>query len=235
MGNRVILLSAGNRPWPRFLHPCRNDEEPRRQQQGAFLVAQLAEAGDLPGLLRRHRQALPPFHHVEHALGGVGEVLHILRRQPQPRPVFAPHFGDLDDIGGQQRIGGDQMALVGEDDGGPPLVLATLHQGMDVVHQADVGHRQLVLVAVLGKHPHLENGHVGIGPELAGAVEEMRCEAARRAEMPQGIGHEAVTEFPTPFHDPKIPPADQAEARGDRNGLRRHGPESISAQPTRPK
>jgi len=48
-------------------------------------------------------------------------------------------------------------------------------------------------------------------------------------------GEEAVKEFPTPFHDPKIPPADQAEARGDQNGLRRHGPESISAQPTRPK
>ncbi|MFZ4701045.1 MAG: hypothetical protein ACOYMG_13425 [Candidatus Methylumidiphilus sp.] len=68
------------------------------------------------------------------------------------------------------------MALVGEDDGGPPLVLATFHQGMDVVHQADVGHRQLVLVAILGEHAHLKDGHVGIRPELSGAFEEMRGE-----------------------------------------------------------
>ena len=40
--------------------------------------------GDLLGLLRRHRQALPPFHHVEHALGGVGEVLHVRVAQTGP-------------------------------------------------------------------------------------------------------------------------------------------------------
>ena len=81
------------------------------------------------------------------------------------------------------------MALVGEDDGWPPLVLATLHQRVDVIHQADVGYRQLVLVAVLGEHAHLEDGHVGIRPQSAGAVEEMRGEAAGGAEMPQGVGH----------------------------------------------
>ena len=42
------------------------------------------EAGDLLGILRRHRQALPPFHHVEHALGGVGEVLHVWVAQTCP-------------------------------------------------------------------------------------------------------------------------------------------------------
>ena len=66
---------------------------------------------------------------------------------------LAQHLRCHDDVGGEQRVGGDQMALVGEDDGGPPLVLATLHQGMDVVHQADVGHRQLVLVAILRRTP----------------------------------------------------------------------------------
>ena len=135
------------------------------------------------GLLRRHGQALPPFHHVEHALGGVGEVLHVLRRQPQPGTVLAPHLGDFDDIGGEQRVGGDQMALVGEDYRRTALVLAAFHQGMDMVHQADVGHCQFVLVTVFGKHAHLEYRHVGIRPQLAGAVEEMRgeCPVCRNA------------------------------------------------------
>jgi len=73
------------------------------------------------------------------------------------------------------------------------------------------------------------------GTERDEGTEETDAEDTPPETAADAGGEEAVKEFPTPFHDPKIPPADQAEARGDQNGLRRHGPESISAQPTRPK
>jgi hypothetical protein len=53
------------------------------------------------------------------------------------------------------------------------IVLVAFHEIVDVAHHGEIGHGKLVLVAFPGEYAHLQDGHVGGGPGLAGAVEEM--------------------------------------------------------------
>src|SRR3546814_17367765 len=67
-----------------------------------------AEARDLLHFIGWHRQADPPLDHVEHGLGRLRQVVEVLRGEPEPGAELAPHLGDLDHVGREQRVLGDR-------------------------------------------------------------------------------------------------------------------------------
>ena len=193
LGQRQV--QAGRHGPEQHFHAFREDDPlaelarllARRQHQRLLGRRQLAEFGDLLDLIRRHGQADPPLDHVEHGLGGLGQIVHVLRGQPIPRAELAPHLGDLDHIGRQQRVLGDDVTFVGHVQDGTTQELVALG---DVVHgadQRDVGDRELGVVAFAGVGRQIDDGDVGLRPGCAGTIEHLAVGAL--AEHVHRIGH----------------------------------------------
>ena len=147
----------------------------------ALLWCERTKARDLLDLVLVHGQQHPELAHGQHAGHTAWEVLQVLRGQPEPGIELSPHLGALGHLRAKQLVGGNQVPFISQHDEGAILMLSGLCARLHRVQQAGVGHSKRILIAVFGQCAHFHEGHIGIGPVLAQAVEELAAQACGEA------------------------------------------------------
>ena len=158
-----------------------------REHQRLLRSVEFAEARDLLDFIGRHRQADPPLDHVEHGLGRFRQVVQVLRGEPEPGAELAPHLGDLDHVGREQRVLRDDVAFVRHVDDRAAQELVAFGDVVNGVDERDVGNRELGVVALAREGGQVHDGDVRLGPRRAGPVEHLAVHAL--AEHIHGVGH----------------------------------------------
>ncbi len=185
----------------------------RAESISAFCAGvEFAEARDLLHLVGRHRQADPPLDHVEHGLGGAcGRSSMFCVASQNQAPSLRHILGDLDDVGREQRVLRDDVAFVRHVDDRAAEELVALGDVVHRVDEADVGDRELRVVALAGEGREIHDGDVGLGPRRAG-----RGRTSRRPRP----GRTCPSRPPSPAAARAASRATSGPGRGSRSALR---------------